>query len=313
MAKVSVITTVKNEANSIKVFLDSLLAQSELPDEIVITDGGSTDESVEIIKDYIEKGIPIKLIVAKGANISRGRNISIQNSSHDIIASTDVGCKLDRNWLRNIVRPFEEDPIVDVVGGFFKVAPETFFEECVAALTGCPPEGTDPDAWLPSSRSIAFRKSAWEAVGGYPEWLDHGEDTFFALQLRKAGFEFRNAEDAWVYWRPRSNLRALFRQYYGYARGDGRALVNPIGYMARAAIYGAMAGLLVLAKPSAFARILLGSLATAYLGRRILKAWRRVAKWPVLFIIPFLAIVNDLADISGYLRGVIEHFMTRRE
>ena len=42
----------------------------------------------------------------------------------------------------------------------------------------------DPQTFLPSSRSIAFTKEAWAAVGGYPEWLDYCEDLLFDLALR---------------------------------------------------------------------------------------------------------------------------------
>ena len=44
---------------------------------------------------------------------------------------------------------------------------------------------------LPSSRSIAFSKSQWDAVGGYPEWLRHGQDEAFSRALRSAGAVFR--------------------------------------------------------------------------------------------------------------------------
>ena len=42
-----------------------------------------------------------------------------------------------------------------------------------------------PARFLPSSRSVAFRKSAWTAIGGYPAWLDYGEDIVFDLALQE--------------------------------------------------------------------------------------------------------------------------------
>lgn len=72
MKKVSLISTLKNEGFCIKGFLDSLLSQSRSPDEIIIIDGGSMDRTVDVIKSYIVKGNPIKLIIKDGANIARG-------------------------------------------------------------------------------------------------------------------------------------------------------------------------------------------------------------------------------------------------
>ena len=52
----------------------------------------------------------------------------------------------------------------------------------------CPTrDEVDPATFLPSSRSVAFRKAAWAAVGGYPEWLDYCEDLVFDLSLRERG------------------------------------------------------------------------------------------------------------------------------
>jgi len=311
--RVSVITTLKNEEVTIREFLDSLLAQSRPPDEIVITDGGSTDGTVEIIQQYIQRGVPVRLLVIPGANRSVGRNAAIRAAKYDIIACTDAGCRLDKNWLKNIIKPFGVDPATMVVAGFFRVTPHGLFEECVSALTGFPPEGTDPNTWLPSSRSIAYRKEAWKKVGGYPEQFSFNEDTPFAISLRKAGFKFTNAEDALVYWRPRSTLWAFFKQYHAYARGDGQALINVAGYGLRTSIY--VSGAILLVWGIFFRPLWMVLLAGTvfYLLRRLLRAWRRLPKWPVLFIVPALAIVSDLADISGYLRGIIERFVTRGE
>ena len=40
-----------------------------------------------------------------------------------------------------------------------------------------------PDGFLPSSRSVAYTKTAWAAAGGYPEWIDYCEDLIFDLRL----------------------------------------------------------------------------------------------------------------------------------
>ena len=81
----------------------------------------------------------------------------------------------------------------------------------------------DPVRFLPSSRSVAFTRSAWEASGGYPEWLDYCEDLIFDFRLRDLYQPFAFAPQAVVHFRPRSSLPSFFKQYYQYARGDGKA------------------------------------------------------------------------------------------
>lgn len=214
--KVSLISTLKNEEASIKDFLDSLLSQSRKPDEIIIVDGGSTDATVKLINEYIQKGAPIKLIIKEGANISIGRNIAIKNSKHDIIASTDAGCKIDEDWLKKLIEKFDDK--TDVVCGMTLPEPKNEFEKCVAEVTCYKVEDVDERTFLPSARSVAFRKSSWEKVGGYPEWLYLAEDTLFDLNLKKAGCKFKVAKDAVVYWRMRKNIQELFKQYYLYGK-----------------------------------------------------------------------------------------------
>jgi len=73
-----------------------------------------------------------------------------------------------------------------------------------------------------SSRSIAFKKSCWRKVGGYPD-LSSGEDTFFNLKLMKKNCKFVFARDAIVYWRMRKNWREFIKQFYKYGVGDRKS------------------------------------------------------------------------------------------
>jgi len=219
--RVSVIATVKNEGKAIRDLLDSLAAQTRPPDEVVIVDGGSQDDTVAQIQAY-EGRLPLRVLVEPGANISRGRNLAIAAATGEVIASTDAGVRLAPDWLERLVEPFA-DPAVQVVSGFFVPDPRTVFEVAMGA-TVLPEAGeVRPASFLPSSRSVAFRKAAWEAAGGYPEWLDFCEDLIFDFRLRALYGPFPFVPEAVVHFRPRSSLRAFFRQYWQYARGDGKA------------------------------------------------------------------------------------------
>lgn len=218
---VSVIVTVKNEGEAIRPLLDSLTQQSQLPAEIVICDGGSTDNTLEILAEY-QEWLPLKIIVMPGANISQGRNQAIAAAQGPIIATTDAGVMLSPYWLEDITQPIAEGKTA-VVSGWFEPDPYTDFEVIMGSTVLPTRRDIDPDTFLPSSRSVAFLKTAWETVGGYPEWLDYSEDLVFDLALRQKYGEFPLAETAVAYFRPRGSLRSFFWQYYRYARGDGKA------------------------------------------------------------------------------------------
>lgn len=228
MLKISLICTVRNERKSIEVLLRSILNQSRPPDEIIIVDERSTDGTTKLIESFIANGAPIRLIVINDTSIGRGRNVAIKNARYGYIACVDAGCRLDKDWLKNLLSPFEIDPKVDVVYGFYLSDPKTAFEECVAKfLFPRLHENVRYGMFQPSSACIAFKKECHQKVGGYPEWLNTGEDNLFNAKLKKNGFRFYFARNALMYWRPRSNPRKLFMQYYMYARGSVQSDTSP--------------------------------------------------------------------------------------
>ncbi|MGE5041821.1 MAG: glycosyltransferase, partial [Candidatus Levyibacteriota bacterium] len=216
--KITFITTVKNEEETIQGFLESLKNQSRKPDEIIVVDGGSTDDTVQNLKVKSQKlNLKVK-ILKKSGNRSVGRNEAVKNSSHEIIVCADAGCILDRNWLEKITKPFE-DKDIDVVAGFYKPLTNSVFEKCLSTYTCVMPDKLDKKNFLPSSRSIAFTKTAWRKAGGYPEELDTCEDLVFDKRLKKSGALFTTRADAIVYWPQRKNLIEAAKQFYSYAVG----------------------------------------------------------------------------------------------
>src|SRR5690606_22957006 len=105
--KVSVIVTIKNEGEAIRLLLDSLLNQTMLPDEIVMCDGGSTDDTLAILDEY-RRWLPLRVVSAPGSNISQGRNRAIEAAAGPIIAATDAGVVLSPVWLEQITRPIRD-------------------------------------------------------------------------------------------------------------------------------------------------------------------------------------------------------------
>ncbi|MBI5698830.1 glycosyltransferase [Candidatus Saganbacteria bacterium] len=211
MNKVSLITILLNEEDSIGGLIKSILAQDKKPDEIIYVDGGSTDKTVSIINDHLKAGAPIKLIVAPGTNSAQAENIAIKNAKYEWIAITDAGCKVGQDWLRKLTVHFAAD--VDIVSGVYSPDCYNLFEEALADVI-FPRLNEIDDSFNPSNRSIAFRKSVWSALGGYNEGLRRSDDTWFIFEARRRNMRFRLAKDAIVYWRPRKNIRELFKYSY---------------------------------------------------------------------------------------------------
>ncbi len=180
--KVSLVFTTLDEEDSIAALLDSVAAQTRQPDDVVMVDGGSQDRTVARAEAYRDR-LPLRVLQAPGANISRGRNIAIAAALSDVIACTDSGVRLPSNWLAELVRPIEAGAAG--AAGFFHSEGRGAFQVALGATVLPHADDIDPESFLPSCRSAAFRKEAWECAGGFPEWLDYCEDLVFDLALRR--------------------------------------------------------------------------------------------------------------------------------
>lgn len=224
---VSVIMTVKNDGVGCAATLDSLLNQTRAADEIIVVDGGSTDETLSVIRERMVRCSRIRLIDAPGSNIAQGRNIGVRAATTDLIATTDAGCRAAPNWLARLIAPFDEEAEVEFVAGFYHIEAHTLLETVVglATMRG----QLDPvcgETFNPSARSMACTKSLWSRVGGWPEWLSFSEDTLFDQKVRRLDANWRFAGDAIVHWRPRRTLRAVARQFYNYGTGRGHTRIG---------------------------------------------------------------------------------------
>ncbi len=302
---VSLICTVRDEADTIALLLDSMLAQTRAPDEIIVNDCASRDATAQIVAGYIAAGHPIRL-VRGGHNIPTGRNNAIRHARHTLIACTDAGLRLDPHWLARIVAPLEAGT-ADVVGGFFAIAPGSDFELALGATNYRDAHEIDPATFLPFGKSVAFTRASWLHVGGYPAWASHGEDLVFDLALKRAAMRFAFVPDALVHFRPRGSFGALYRQYLLYARGDGVAGLWGKRHAVRYATYATGAALAATRHPLVLA--LLAASAAGYCRAPLRRVWQQSRVLPLprrlraLALVPGIRVVGDLAKMIGYPIG----------
>jgi len=306
---VSVVVTVLNEAKSLPRLLDSLAAQTRQPDEVVVCDGGSTDATLSLL--YDEDRFQLRVLQRRGANISQGRNVAISAATGDVIAVTDAGVRLDPEWLERIVAPLEDER-THIAAGFFRPDPQSLFETAMAATVLPELQDIRPERFLPSSRSVAFRKIAWKEVGGYPEWLDYCEDLIFDFRLRYHYGPFAFVPEALVYFRPRPTLQAFFLQYYRYARGDGKADLWRLRHAIRYLTY--LVALPLIAVAGLIGEAWWWALTLIAIPGMFWVPWRRLSRlWDGMtglqklraaLWVPIIRVTGDVAKMVGYPVGL---------
>jgi glycosyltransferase involved in cell wall biosynthesis len=306
---VALCLTVLDEGTTVDELFASIAAQTRRPDEIVVVDGGSTDGTAERIAAWRERGLPIELLVEPGATIAAGRNRAIAHADAAIVAVTDAGVRLEPGWLAALAEPFERPDPPDVAAGFFRPDPRTTFELALGATTLPALADVRPKHFLPSSRSVAFTRAAWARVGGYPEWLDYCEDLVFDLALRAAGCRFAWAPEAVAAFRPRPTPRAFFRQYFRYARGDGKADLWRKRHALRYATYFSLPLALALARSRPRLLFPLVLAAAGYVRRPYARLLPQLEPLPprdqvvAVVWVPLIRLIGDVAKMLGYPVG----------
>lgn len=310
---ITLIATVLNEGDNIEHLMQSLVRQTRPADEIIIVDGGSTDDTVARMTAYADQ-LPLRVIVEPDCNISEGRNVAIAAAHGDILAITDAGVRLPDTWLDDITRPLRDDVSLRVACGFFRADPHTTFEAAMGATVLPLADEIDPATFLPSSRSIALRTSAARDVNGYPEWLDYCEDLIFDMRLQATQPPFAFVPEAAVWFRPRGDWSSYIKQYYRYARGDGKADLWRKRHAIRYATYLGLAPLIawlaLTVNALGWLLFLFGGIVYLYQPYRRLPVImerapsQSVGAWVyAILLIPLIRAVGDLAKMIGYPVG----------
>ncbi len=312
--KISIVITVFNEEKSITGLLNSLQSQTIKPDEIVIVDGGSKDKTVEIIRHFQKKNKRIKLLVERCSR-AKGRNLGVDIARNEIVVLTDAGCIVHRNWFERITKPFVNKE-VDVVAGFYKMTGKTAFQKALSFFLGVLPSQFDVN-FLPSARSIAFKKKLWLRVGGFPEKLtDTAEDTVFNYKIVQSGANIARVKNATVEWGMPRSLKEAFNKMFLYAKGDAKSKIwwhptkklashniRVLFVFARYAI-GIVGVILAFRSPLLWLVLITGLFLYIFWSfRKVYIEFKdyKVGMWGVI-----LQFASDFAVMGGFLRGLTD-------
>jgi glycosyltransferase involved in cell wall biosynthesis len=226
----TLVSTVYNERQRLENTLQDLRSQTLLPDEIIITDAGSTDGTFEMLLDFAKAASFRVIILQKEkCNVAEGRNMAIKAASNQLILSTDFGCRFHPDWIKSLISPFD-DPAVQVVGGAYTVIESELItepEKVGYILSNGYQVDVGSEYFIPSSRSIAYRKSVFEKIGGYCEWLTlAADDLIFGMQIKRYGIPILMVDKPYVYWGRHRTYLGYAKETFRYGLGDGESRIK---------------------------------------------------------------------------------------
>jgi CMP-N-acetylneuraminic acid synthetase len=198
--KVSVIVTAHNYAEYLETCLDSAVEQTYDDYETVVVDDGSTDKTLEIIKEYSYEYSDLFTVVRlSGEGLPTAANAGIDAAQGEYIVRLDADDYFDENILTVLANYLDASPDVELVYPDYY----TFDDgDEVIDHVRLPEVGEEIKLLnrSPLAAGAMYRKSAWEQLGGYNESLDYQEDYDFWIRFIST-FEVRNVNLPLMYYR----------------------------------------------------------------------------------------------------------------
>lgn len=224
---VALIATVFNEEKNILLLLESYARQKVLADEFVIVDANSTDRTWQILQHYaLEHPLLNLRLFQHAGNRSQGRNYAVKKTSADWLAITDAGCRLEPNWLAELLAK-QAEKNARVVAGYYSGFAANILQEAMIPYFLVMPKRLNGN-FLPATRSMLISRSLWLEMRGLAEDLQVSEDYHFAQRLLEKNEPIAVAKKAIVYWQAPENLRQFTEKISAMAASDFQAnLVRP--------------------------------------------------------------------------------------
>lgn len=221
---ISVVICAFNEEEWIGITLQSLTGQRHPPDEIIVVNNASTDNTAEIINQFIEDHLDlnIKLVNEEKQGLHHAREAGWRNASSDIIAMTDADIRFPEDWLEIIVSTFSEDSEVQAITGIVRYPDAPAFIDWITWLTDqlYQPEGIGKfmtKEYVLNGGNSAYRRSALEVVNGYLDKpSDLLEDRHMSRQMHEANFKIKLVRHLKVWHSFRRFEKDGWRGYMNY-------------------------------------------------------------------------------------------------
>ncbi len=242
--RVSVMIPAWNEAKGIIATLQTILKSQYRNVEVVLVNDGSTDESDELIKEFIRKyqlentnqllpsnrPIDITYIYKENGGKGMALNTAIINASGDIVISLDAECIVLPDTINNFVAHFADPKVMAAVGNvrigntnhtigviqYLEFLFSFYFKKAESLMN---------TIYIIGGAAGAFRKEVFLKIGNY-NTKNITEDIEFSVRIQGEGMRIVYANDAIVYTEGASRLKDLMRQRLRWKRGRLETFLN---------------------------------------------------------------------------------------
>lgn len=217
---VSVIIPTLNAESEIGGLLDALRGQTRQPDEVIVVDSASDDRTAEICAQYPE--VRVISIARKDFDHGGTRDMALRASQGDIVLFlTQDAVPANADYIENLLKPFQDSQVA-VVSGRQVARPNAWLMERYVREFNYPNESNVRSkadvarygikTFYTTDVCSAYRRTVYEAVGGFDRHIKASEDMFLAAAVIHAGWKVVYAADAQVIHSHNLSLREQYRR-----------------------------------------------------------------------------------------------------
>src|SRR2546428_8626176 len=218
--KLSVVIPCYNGADTIATQLEALAKQhwSE-PWEVIISNNGSTDDSLAIVERYRSKLPNLRIV---DASARRGQpyamNVGAQAATGDALAFCDADDEMAPGWVAAIGGALAKHDFVASRFEFTKLNEPWALEArsgghgTCGQENGLPKIGYPPYLPFAGGGGLGVKKSVHDAVGGYDESLPYLHDLDYCFKIQLLGVELHFVPEAVIHVRCRHTFKGFFHQ-----------------------------------------------------------------------------------------------------
>lgn len=225
---ISVIVPTLNAENEIGVLLAGLMRQTVMPEEILVIDSSSDDNTERIVSGFsgLNSKCSVRFFSIERTEFNHGgtRRLAVSKTRGDIVVlMTQDAMPAVTNLLECLLAPFD-DPSVAIVSGRQVAKPEATRSEQLIREYNYPEKShiysaSDLSAYgikvyYTSDVCCAYRRTAYEAVGGFPEVCNTSEDMYVAIRAIKAGWKIAYSAGACVSHSHNLTLRQQYQRNF---------------------------------------------------------------------------------------------------
>lgn len=230
MMKVALIIPARNAGAHLDRLLPALAAQTLQPDTVLVVDSSSTDHTVDRFRQF---GARVEVIAAQQFNHGGTRRWASEQVDADaLILLTQDAIPATPQTFANLIQELEEDPRIGLAYGRQLPHPGAGILEAQSRHFNYSPQSRSKSladagelgikTCFSSDSFSVYRRSALQAVGGFPEDVIGSEDAHVAARMLLNGYLVRYAASACVQHSHSYSLMQEFRRYFDIGVFYGR-------------------------------------------------------------------------------------------